>query len=601
MAFYWRKDQLYAKRGPIPEEKQSKGWTTFLLDLRVPMDMLDMDEFGSFIARALGFTVKLCDVTVYLDHHRLLSINKTVLESRPMTIPNAICTTSPLKIFTLKSVELQGVQMDAAQLVVSEQTREVRTIQSQIVLRTASGNLGVEVSKEFAAEMERTTKKYPPEQTTIRLLYRGYDEPETSTDNKTVFKNLLPFPEQGRIFIGFPTHQTTGFCGHVAGRFIPTVERESLDFVIECLRDWNHDLLSVTGSLSRMMYEDELVQIGNIYNKDVLSHHKSDRTEDESTAKAREELENRSLHALKTFQLNRSTPSPLVGEYIDAYFFKMSTLGLSVLSSHGVRELSTVRIPDPTMSAFLESLPVLPSSVYSGSREFMDKLEKAGKVQRISFGDVVGELKGRTLTKAQMVAMLRWWVNHKSRNGVSNEDIQTLLQTALVHSGDSALPLSTFQWFANPTLGAIDMPLPPMTLPYDITKTFEASELKAISPVWQELSLHEWTAYVIEKPDFETSPDFAEKALHVLSDGWNEVPVDSQNEIIAHLVNKKCIPTKLGMRTANESYFDTVDLFTDLPVMVFAKQPLEKLLLDLGARQVGIISTCIRRHRYERA
>ncbi|KAK3823316.1 MAG: hypothetical protein J3Q66DRAFT_437699 [Benniella sp.] len=133
-------------------------------------------------------------------------------------------------------------------------------------------------------------------------------------------------------------------------------------------------------------------------------------------------------------------------------------------------------------------------------------------------------------------------------------------------------------------LGETDMPFPPLTLPYDITKTFEASELQEISSVWQELSLHEWTAFIVKKPDFETSPEFAEKVLHVLSGGWNEVSENSQ-EIVAHLANKKCIPTKYGMKIPNESYFDTVDLFPDLPFMVFTKQPLEKLLLDIGARQ----------------
>jgi hypothetical protein len=588
MAFYWKKDQLYAKRATIPEEKRESGsWTTFLLDLRAPMDMLDMDGFGSFIAQSLGFTGSLRDVTVYLNHHRLLNINKTIREARPMAIPNTICTTSPLKIFTLKTVELQSVQMDATQLVVAEQTREAHTTKCQIFLRTASGNLGVNVAEKDAAEMERTTKKRPPRETTLQLLYHGHDEPQTSKDNKKIFKDLLPFPEQGKIFIGFPTHQTTGFCGHVAGRFIPTVERESLDFVIKCLQDWNHDLLSIAGLMSRMMYEDELAEISNLYSKDILSRRKSNRADDdESTTKAREELESRSLHALIAFQLHPTTPSPLVGEYIDAYFFEMSTLGLPVLSSHGVQELNNVRIPNPVMSAFLKNLLVLPTSVYSGSQEFIGRLEKAGKVQRISFGDVLGELKSRVLTETQMVAMLQWWVDHKSRNRFSDTDIQGFLQAALVHSGNSALPLSTFKWFVNPMLGMANMPLPPRTLPYDITMTFTQLELQEISSVWQELSLHEWTAFIVKKPDFETSPEFAEKVLHVLSGGWNEVPEGSQKAIIALLAMKQCIPTKYGMRIPKETYLNSVTLFTDLPVMEFRLQPLDTLLLSMGARQV---------------
>lgn len=259
MAFYWRNDQLYAKRAGIPDDEAAKSnWTTFLLDMREPIDMLNMDDFGPFLARSLGFTANLRDVSVYLDHHRLLQISKKMREPRPMTLPKTMYMTSPQKIFTLKSVDLQSVQLDATKMEVSRWTREVSTSTTTIFLRTASGNLDVKVSKQFSNEMERTTKKYPPSQTAIQILYVGHDEKQASADDKSIFKDLVPFPEQGRIFIGFPTHQTTGFSSHVAGRFIPTVERESLDFVDKCLQVWNHELLSMAGLLSRTLYEGKL-------------------------------------------------------------------------------------------------------------------------------------------------------------------------------------------------------------------------------------------------------------------------------------------------------------------------------------------------------
>lgn len=34
-----------------------------------------------------------------------------------------------------------------------------------------------------------------------------------------------------RVFIGHATGQTTGLGGHMAARFIPTVERESIDLM----------------------------------------------------------------------------------------------------------------------------------------------------------------------------------------------------------------------------------------------------------------------------------------------------------------------------------------------------------------------------------
>ena len=37
MAFYWRGNQLFIKKGPTGEK--DKGWTTFLMDLREPMEV----------------------------------------------------------------------------------------------------------------------------------------------------------------------------------------------------------------------------------------------------------------------------------------------------------------------------------------------------------------------------------------------------------------------------------------------------------------------------------------------------------------------------------------------------------------------------------
>ncbi len=38
MAFYWRGNQLFTKQGPTADEKE-KDWTTFLMDLREPMEV----------------------------------------------------------------------------------------------------------------------------------------------------------------------------------------------------------------------------------------------------------------------------------------------------------------------------------------------------------------------------------------------------------------------------------------------------------------------------------------------------------------------------------------------------------------------------------
>jgi Protein of unknown function (DUF3684) len=185
----------------------------------------------------------LREITVWMNDHKLLHLKKKVDKAQPMVLPNVTAFTSSENLFTMRSVDICSVQLDATEI---DTSTTITTF-----LRTASGNLNVQVAGQLSAEMERTTKKKPPSTTAIRILYTGYDEKQASAGKDSVFKDLIPFPGQGHIFIGFQTHQTTGFCSHVAGRFIPTVERESLDFVEPCLNLWNRDGGSVGANFVR--------------------------------------------------------------------------------------------------------------------------------------------------------------------------------------------------------------------------------------------------------------------------------------------------------------------------------------------------------------
>jgi hypothetical protein len=102
-----------------------------------------------------------------------------------------------------------------------------QTEEGSILFRIANGNLDVNVSKEFSAKMERITKKKPPNNTIIQMIFAEFDERNLSEDhNKNlspIFKDLISYPEQGKVYIGFPTNQTTGSCSHLAARVIPTV------------------------------------------------------------------------------------------------------------------------------------------------------------------------------------------------------------------------------------------------------------------------------------------------------------------------------------------------------------------------------------------
>ncbi len=148
-------------------------------------------------------------------------------EPRSM-ITSGFKTISPRKLFHLTSVDIIGVQLSVKRLIIPTNiTADCQIEETSIFLRIVNGNLDVKVSEEFSAEMERITKKKPPSKTVVQMIFTGFDEFNSSGDHNKkisqIFKDLLPYPEQGKIYIGFPTHQTTGCCSHLAARVIPTV------------------------------------------------------------------------------------------------------------------------------------------------------------------------------------------------------------------------------------------------------------------------------------------------------------------------------------------------------------------------------------------
>lgn len=122
---------------------------------------------------------------------------------------------------------------------------------STVFLRTVNANLAVSCPRQLSNELERATKKKPPSQTVFSMLFNSYDELEASAgssnnappDAHRLFAKLLTdLSRQGSVAIGFMTHQTTGFSSSIGARFIPTVERESLDLQNAHTADWNKGL-----------------------------------------------------------------------------------------------------------------------------------------------------------------------------------------------------------------------------------------------------------------------------------------------------------------------------------------------------------------------
>lgn len=632
MAFYFKGDQLFAKRADVPE-KDIDTWTSFLMDLREPMEMPDFDHFSRFLTTSMGFTANLKQVAVYFDEHEIFKITKREAEPRAMTIDTRkMMLTTPQRMFTITGSDMRQIQLDSEKYTPpslftpfanfltnkskssAENEKGLPVEKGSIFLRVVTGALKVSVSRDYEKEMERATKKKPPKTTKFQLVYTGKEELDASENRNQIFKDLIPFPHQGRVFIGFPTHQTTGCCCHMASRFIPTVERESIDFADRYISVWNKELLAAGGLLARMVYNDEMEQISRLYRELVGYDAEVDKTKVEGIDSAKLMLEKRAAHALHSFTFQHSTPSAIVSKIHEEQFFASCKVSLDIMTTHGIQPITVARtVPDNTsltghvitdlLDAFIKTIPTITPVIFQECKESITKFTSFNLLLPLGFNDVLKELDTRSLEQNEMVACMKWWIECNKDNSsipkqtrahvINNAAARTkFLDAAIMNCGEERglLQLSRTQWFLNPKIIPLDMTIPDDTMPFSISKNFAATDLANYFGNMNVLTVLHWTQFIAQsKPELETSKEFAERILLVVSKQFMHTSIKTQSDIAEILKVKRCIPTRFGMKQPQDAYFPSVNLFDDLPVLDFSNKHIsEAFLTALGVRKVKI-------------
>ena len=503
------------------------------------------------------------------------------------------------------------------------------SVSASIHLRIATAHVSVSADKPFEREIERSTKKPPPKVTAFHLIFTGKEEYDASFPDqdedvdasvsapssgapldrgvRQIFSGLMPrLEDQGHAFIGFRTHQTTGFSGHIAARFIPTVERESLDFVDRYCAQWNSELLSMGGYVARAVYENELTDIGRLWTNTFAD--KRPAKDDDPLAKA---LKDRALHLMRFFSFRASSPSSRVSSlFLTSFFGSARQNTISLMSTRGVKHSASVRIPNALLSDFVKDLAVIPPDHVEHAPDFVREVRSRNLVQDITMDDVFHELSSRALTPAEMVTCLKWWVSvaaHPSyeislRSKLLNNAMLTIADPKDAAVPEKIQPLSAVRFYLNTSRLPTDMPLPDTCLSYEVSKSFTTNELSRVFG-WSELTVPVWLKNLVQisiqaqrsgskataETNLQTSPIFAEKVLLTLSRAWFSLP-SSQHDAIQQLLTEiACIPTRLQMQKPNDAYFANVSLFSDLPIVEFAtaqvKGNLEKVLIALGVRR----------------
>ncbi|KAF9051010.1 hypothetical protein BDZ89DRAFT_1098552 [Hymenopellis radicata] len=651
MGFYWKdnKDQLFARRGQLPTP--GDDWTSFEMNLREESILPPVHDLSKFLASSITFMTSLAEVSVYLDDKRLIRLTKGAPTTPSVeNIPRGMRTTSAAGIMTVKEVRRTPLRINAEVMkwiyklssppkseapkapaaqavnffgkllssftappppppVVQETIKpeDLLAVKANSVdITIFSAEVNVRLDKKLTTDLQRSTKKNPPGRLKYELVYTGkseYDASKSSEDTKSsIFDGLranLDGSGSSRIFIGHATGQTTGIGGHMAARFIPTVERESIDLVDKSVAVWNQELLSVGGFLARFAYELELASI-----KALWANAKQDPV-------AEEQLINRALHVMLFFTFHHSTPLDKVATFMQKAFFSCGLrMPFPIITTRGVRNITEARLPDPALATFLTDLPVIPADVMYKSSRMIESLKhgelpdnQAG-LMLITFEDALKELRSRPINLEEAVACLRWWTTSGAK--LSEKDrvtTQKALMDAVIillptegGNAERIVPLSIIKTFLDPKRLPLDGPLPDHVLPHSISRNFTSAVLIA-SFHWSELSLLQWVQHICDPKtrttadyDLEVSAVWAEQVLATLARNWSMVSGEMKGKIVVTMRQLRCIPTNSGLRIPGEVYFPGANIFPDLPVItlpsgVAVKGPLEKAVEGLGVRR----------------
>lgn len=648
MAFFWKKNSLFTRRLKLPETDGNMD-TNFVLDYRDTTSTIpSLISLSQFLASSLTF-VGIENIDLWIDTYNILSLTKKTSPSLNVPIPKDIepKTTEGFMKITQASKELAQIDGSWMPIVAWKPIRAGTTqinnrdepapslrgffsrlaggrpqeeanqaaklkevdlldvterVKASIFLNVDTATLKTYTGQKFNEELERATKKPPPKTTKLAVLTAPFVENDTigaTAKFGDIFGTVLP-SRSGRIFIGFPTHQTTGLNAHIsAPSVIPTVERESIDLNAKWVRTWNMEMLRAAGIVCRIVWTSEMGELRT-------------RIANQPSASSKIRMDqvqpfvSEAITIFQNFTFKDSTPSSKIRELLEDAFWRSSKkASIDVLSSCGVLPTHQVRIAPKDLS-FVEGVPVLPERLVEEARPFVDKLVEYGLVTEVTVSDIREALEANTLTSKQLSEFLEWLVKNASKGMLDAKTVEKLLSVAVANedaqdgSSGRLLLLGAIDAFHSPSRIPPQMPVPETVMPLKYTSSFSKTDLESLG--WQELQIVPWTRWLIaesknrkvltEDQDLTASPTFSAQVFSLLSKQWDAMSQSSKQTLIELLSAETVMPTKFGMRKPGDSYFPNVRLFDDLPIVTNLPNVKEKILTAFGVRktvELGVV------------
>lgn len=530
LAFHWKGDMLVTTRGqiesdaPAAQKAEDKKWVSFILEGREPLP-LDLDQLCKFLVKSVAFTTNVRQITLLVDGQALFQVrtdtssgDATSIKVPPKRNPNQLAKLQKDGLGFMTIASLEEHQRVVEVTMYPDTTPSYRVSTRQLA---AQVDVHWGLVPTYLENMKRILKKSPPSRTNILMLYNF----ETLDQERDQFvADLFPSPNNGHIYIGFSTHQTTGSGFHIAAQLIPTVERENIDFQDVYISNWNCNLLSVAGQVSRLYYDHVLASLAHV----VPTEETPQSLADQATI----------ANLLEAYSFVDSHPSTQVNTLLSQYYFlSPDTLqpgnDLPVPSASGVIPCRVARLPHLRMEDFIAaarpkggskqpSYSIIPRPLYNKCQRFFQQLVKRKLVKNVTLDEMLESVQRRRFSLDDLAALVKWYnasdvqqelfgKNLKEKNTAKLLSATTVLLTAA--DADTAEAETTDETAAvveqnlgkvkyyalNKAMRALPVPL---GTAHPAVAALCKKELMHRGFGWAELSFAEWWKHVKRNPQF---------------------------------------------------------------------------------------------------
>ena len=604
ISFYYVGDQLCYRREKIED---SKKWTVIDLPYREPKALPLLSQFIAFLTQSFVL-VPLHSIELVVDNITLLSLKKTISPSIDLQLQPNLNYVSPDRTLRLKSWSSEAFQVTINYMNVTQISEKItgnsflnfgfkafsafvpssknpsEETKVTAFLRKITGRLDVNVSSSFAKKMKDTVMKPPPKEAIISMLTENKGEKELSELKPPLSDYVFPKDiNDAKIFIGFPTKQSSSFRSHIAiNQLIPTMERTAVDMSNAYVKDWNKQILTMAGVLSRTIFEYEFSLL--------KSKSFSDQFLDDS------------IYIMNRFDFQKSTPDQSIGNFI-AYGFWRCANYVPLPSQKGILPSSQVRLADD--ADFIEELAIVPQKVIENAKPFLDRAVELGLLRKVSAADISNELQLGTLTPARFTKVITWCVKSLRAGFLSEHELKSILQSAIVATKfpdgtERLICLGDITTYQDHYVVPPEYPLPPTCLPASLVSLKSSGDFETLG--WKPLEMVPWLEYAFENKttismdkNMFLSTTFAENVLGRLSRLWMTFGPHEQGTIRSILSQSDCIPTQLGLKHPSEAYFEAIPLFPNLPVKSSGLAASKSFLLALGLRESVDVAFVLKR------